>query len=268
MIILALQLSPHDVHAGVELCQLIADLEPTYREDPFWIVYRKDTPPSLLNVASNYLLPKFPNTKLLKARNHGTGHPHGCNMLWSSTMVEAGAYSKSSGVVSRKSGKSLADGIFTFEADCVPMKLDWIKELNHEWDSRDRDTLVVGNRCSTGEMLEHINGNAIFSPDLLFRYPEMRGAPQNSAWDLHHRRTLTAIAQDTPSITQIYQKPTITKYELQAIRKDDRVPAILHGIKDDSARRGMRSILLEGWTSDIRIAPIRTGYLEIDAASD
>lgn len=255
-LILALQISHKDAVAASELCQLCADLEQRWepRTDcEFWIEYSEKVPVDLTQRLIGILSPKFV-AKAFKARNKGETFPYAANQLWLSTMVEVWGQYKHS-VAFRES----FNGIFTFEADCVPMRRDWIEKLTTEWDRHIEEIRqwnkanpeehiqfeVMGHVHQAGTVHKHINGNAVFRPDMLER--KMIESHQNVGWDFWppNRDYLLSVGRDTNLITQHYGRSTISLQEMPHIKKNGIVPAIFHGVKDGSARKHVRQLLID-----------------------
>jgi hypothetical protein len=226
----ALQVCPYDIEAATELCELLAELGEDRQDREFWIVFRADTNSQRILQLQRILNRKF-KAMAFGARTHGDGWPAGSNALWYSTMVEAWHRARE--------GWTMADGIFTFEPDCVPLTTDWFDRLEIEWIKAMKP--VVGHVHHTN----HINGNAMFDMRLLERHAQVKWCSfQQVGWDWINREYFMQIGADTPLIWQRYQCPTITETAFLAIKKDGYRPAILHGVKDGSARVWARKHLV------------------------
>jgi hypothetical protein len=235
MILPLLQCCPLDVEAAVELCALIADLEPGKRlGSEFWVVYRKDTPSDPLRQALKHLQAKFHQVHFHPAPNFGEGWPHGSNMLWGSAILLA--------ATGKRENWTRCDGVLTFEPDCVPLRHGWLPALEREWVAGGAEAL--GHVHQKGEDGEHLNGNAVFATDIATRYPQLMESRPDCGWDYYHRELLRGIARDTALISQQYKVPTTTPDELFSIRKHGQAPALFHGVKDGSARAAVRERLL------------------------
>jgi hypothetical protein len=233
MIIFALQVCPIDVNAGQDLVQLVCSLEPVKTNREWLISYRADTPIDRIMNMQRMLSMKFAKVQALRAEKFANGWPAGSNALWASTMLHAAEFAQK--------GQTDAQGILTFEADCCPMRKDWMAILEGAYARRSR--LIVGNlhRC---HIPDHINGNAIFPVDFVTSYPQMLETPSTAAWDFYHRELILSIAEDTPYITQLYARKQLLAEEWKTLLKAGLRPAILHGIKDGTARAFARSLLL------------------------
>src|SRR5260221_6916564 len=233
-LLLCLQMSPIDALAAVDLAELIADIEDGQpcQCKPAWLVsYRKDTTVTRVHGVESQLCNYFGDVWVAQAREHGNGWPAGPNALWRSTMSDVYRLFEQ--------GKIQAPGVLTFEADCVPMRVDWIDRLDEAYGKRVKP--VLGNVHG-----DHINGNAIFPVTLAKDWPEMMQSPREIAWDYFHKDFLMENGEDTPFITQLYKRKQLTKPEWVGTKKSGERPALLHGIKDGTARAFAREELVHG----------------------
>ena len=247
-----------DIHAAIDLCQLISDIEPNYRNDCyFMVVFRKDTPVDQQNRCVQNLREKFKADGFV-ARNYGTGHPFGSNMLWISAMSEIQGQA-------RDKKKFPYNGALTFEADCIPMRTDWISALTKEWNEK---VINAGEWTEeeadpdTGRVLgwpkyelmahwdrDHFNGNMVLRPDILTRVAIPYTT--NLGWDYLNKDRLKRHGYDTNMILQHYRRGSISKEEIPFFTKNGEVPALFHGVQDKigvQARKIMREILVDGVT--------------------
>jgi hypothetical protein len=235
-IAVSLQCCPVDVDAAVDLADLIASLEPSPRLDvPFFISYRRDTDLEAVAFMQRVLSTKFVKVLPMVALDFSTGWPDGCNALWHSTMVSAS--------LAKQQGWIRSEAVLTMESDVVPLRRNWIDCLNREWENRRDDVWAVGHHHGEGESL-HLNGVALFSLDILNDWPVLHGQPGGQAWDFFHRKLFLKISQDTPYITQFYKQPSLEEWQFRRVRKHGVLPAILHGVKNGSARAAARRLLL------------------------
>jgi hypothetical protein len=232
MVIFCLQVCPTDVTAAIELAQLISDIVPVPDKQSYeWLLaYRRDTPLNRVGMIQTILAKRFTKVSSYRAELHGEGWPAGANALWTSTMLFAARMQTS------------CQGILTFEADCVPVREDWMPVIMEAYKSRHKP--VVGNLHQSAGLEDHINGNAIWPLKLLDHYPELRQTPAQHAWDYFHRKLLLSLAEDTPAIMQLYARKELSEGEWLGLQKHARRPALLHGIKDGSARQLARNALV------------------------
>jgi hypothetical protein len=229
-----------DCNEAVELALLIADIQKAFPAKcrPAWLVsYRADTPLSRVHKVEGALVSAFAKAVwVARAKHFANGWPAGSNALWKSTMEDAAHMASS--------GQTKAEGILTFEPDCVPMSRDWIDRLEAEYRNRKRP--IVGHMHQVETICMHVNGNAMWPIDLATRWPQTLSVPPADAWDYYNRDFFVSQAQDTPLIAQIYRRKVLSFAEWTTLRKHDLRPVLLHGIKDGSGRRLSREQLLAG----------------------
>jgi hypothetical protein len=242
-ILFCLQLCPIDAEHAVDLARLIAqiaDENPPKNPPPWLISYRRDTPLSRVHSIKRELSRSFHihDVWISASRHHGSGWPAGPNSLWRSTMEYAGQLSQISNIG--------AQGVLTFEPDCVPLTLDWIDRLQDAYTERGKP--ILGNFCGgegAGSPELHVNGNSIFPIQLAKMWPDRVVSPPEVAWDYWHRDFFIENANDTPLIVQYYNKTQLTEAEWDSVKKWDIRPALLHGVKDRSGREWARKKLLK-----------------------
>jgi hypothetical protein len=244
-VLFCLQVCPLDCIAGVELAQLIADIPVPENHFQWLISYRQDTPIDRVMRMQIVLSKKFPNCTSFRAHRYAQGWPAGSNALWFSTMEYAARM--------RELGQTACEGILTFEADCVPTRSDWLRVLDSAYENRTAP--IVGN-LHESEIPAHINGNAIWPIELVKTMPELVKCPMTVAWDFFHREKFLAMAEDSPFIMQFYQRKHLTRDEFVGLSKHGYRPALLHGVKDSTARYLARFFLtgekaLEPWASPV-----------------
>jgi hypothetical protein len=77
-------------------------------------------------------------------------------------------------------------GVMLIEADCLPLRKTWIKELWQEWNSCDK--LVLGHwdgSATENPPHGHMNGNLIFDRELVVKHPQIaNGEIVKGGWDM------------------------------------------------------------------------------------
>ena len=238
MISLCLQCCPLDVQSAFELTQLICTMEPSNRGREFFLVFRKDCPNWVSKEFQKLAGQKF-KAQACVARNHDTGHPAGSNMLAASAFIEM--------EILRRSDVCRNDGFLLFEPDCVPMAFDWMDQLSAEWDrakSEGKEAFGHWHQQGDGDTL-HLNGNAVFRTDFFERHPTTIVGCGAVGWDYWFRDRLIPLSFDSYAIYQLYNRATIGQEELESVTKHGRRPALLHGIKDGSARKCVYDMLFK-----------------------
>lgn len=233
-LLLCLQLSPVDAPAAVQLAELIVDIENAHPAAcrPSWLIcYRKDTPLIRVHEIEMKLCNYYDTVWLAMAKEYANGWPAGSNAQWRSAMRDV--------LQLAALGETDCAGVLTFEPDCVPMRTDWIDVLDQAYAERTKP--IVGNLHE-----DHINGNAIFPVSAIKDWPQLLETPPSIAWDYFHREKILQEAQDTPFIIQFYRSKQLTEEAFNNLEKAGERPALLHGIKDDSARNFARNAYVKG----------------------
>lgn len=246
-LILALQVSPVDVFDGLNLIRLIADIQGEQRDDvEFAIVYRRDVNKYTLQEIAETAERAFKCVHRIKSKGFATGWPHGCNEMWVNGMTDFYRMS-----MNEKPPMTLAPAVLTFEADCVPLRPDWIDLLRGEWERCQKAKKHVIGHVHTFEHQtapNHINGNAIFDIQI-FGHGKGRGLQEFSAtqgWDAFNGALLLELGMDTPYIAQKYRIKEINRFEIDAIRKQGHVPALFHGLKKSCGIQPVRDMIADG----------------------
>lgn len=241
-LMLMLQVCPVDVYPAQELMRLLVDIEPVRRSDvEVAIAWRRDTNAFAVRELADIAKTKFAVVHPLRGQRRGTGHPLGCNDLWQESMDAV--------LRMKKSGSTKADGVLTFEADCLPLRPDWINVLRTEWMmARQLGKLVLGHAHSkpSDAPKTHINGNAIFAADILATHSTLGDSNGRNGWDTHNGKLLLSIGQDTFAIYQKYRMHQISRDEIEGIRKFDRIPALFHGVKTLDGIKHVRAMIEDG----------------------
>ncbi len=235
---IALQTWEGDCEIALRLTRLITSIEPKRRDDIEFIVSaRRGTPHTVVAAIMHEAAQKFSRGNIIEGQRFGDGWPQGCNALWCETMVRVHQL--------KKAGQIKATGVLTLEPDCLPLNSDWLSTLANWWRSCEIDGLDCTGTFvldSKGEP-NHINGNAIFRIGLQKDYPELNGADDLSGWDTQHRKLLMGLGTHTHLIAQRYAKSTITREEIDDIRKQS---AMLHGIKGEDGLEIIESMVKSG----------------------
>lgn len=225
-IILALQYWDGDRDQAHLLMELLSKVERKKRDDVVFLVsFRYDAQPPD-DAAISALQEKFSSVLVRRGNRMGDGHPNGCNALWLDTMMHAATIGTQRRIT----------GVLTFEADVVPISRDWIDGVRREWKACES----VGKQV-TGHLHrphpgvpEHINGNALFSTQLMRVMPSITAIPHNVAWDLHLAKDFQRIWKASNFIHNYYRKETATPEEILKWMGNGHV--LIHGVRDSSAR--------------------------------
>lgn len=233
-ILLALQFWKGDRAQASQLARFIADLAPEQSEQAdFLFSARYDCPQD--PEAVKYVKRKF-NVWTHQCRRRGVGWPHGCNELWFGTM------SWIHGMIEAKKMPHYK-AVFTFEADCVPMRRDWLSHFHREWDRANAREPVYVMGCKLQSPGEHVNGNALFSTRIQFLRWLSRDIVSGSSragWDYwlapEFRQWGWAVM---PGMQSYWNSVTLPPDVIDMLFLQDVI--FMHGVKDnsllDAARR-------------------------------
>jgi len=205
-ILLCMQCFPGDQAQAIALSRLIADLEPAKCQyaDFAWLIRFDCTPDS---IPTDHLTPKFDRVYVIKGARRVTGWPQGCNAM----VMDLMAY-----IQSRKDWNY--DAIMLMEADCLPLRASWIKELLTEWQFGAHLSagpyLVLGDWIGGRDIsASHLNGNLLFSPRLLstIRPCWNSSVVSNVAWDAEWWRRYAKYTRASRLIFSDYRIGTPSK---------------------------------------------------------
>lgn len=199
-LILCLPLAPSDIHQGLELAKLWADLEPFFNHDvTVLLATRFDMEPERAIDPSvlSHLRNKF---KVLVQRitKVGKGWPAGCNAL------EVGAYEWF--VEQNRSNKINCEYILFCEADTLPLRPTWLQEIIEE--TYQTKPLMLGAYFTKEEGCQHINGNAVMHRDLWRKCKIIWQVPPRQGWDAYIGKVTTEIGTPSRLIWQDYHLGT------------------------------------------------------------
>lgn len=226
-LLVLLQFWEGDKALAMRLARLLADLEPAFNKDvDFMFCARFDCTHD--SDTMNYVSKKFGVFKYT-CRRRATGWPYGCNELvhdlWAELLraSEAPSFNYSAA--------------YFLEADNVPLRKDWAAALMEEWaEARAKGLMILGAWSPDHSEYGHVNGNMIFRPDLSRHVKGLEGCAPNVAWDVAHTFRYHHLWHKSQLIKNMYKVRNISEEELYApVSPGGPVPAVVHGIKDDSA---------------------------------
>jgi len=242
MLGLVLQIIPDELPAAEELVNLITDLEPVPRKDVEFILFtRKDVETVDTRRLVDRLRTKFPRAKGVECWDFATGWPHGPNTMWCALIRQMYNMYRMDEVA--------CDGFLSFEADCIPMKPDWINVLAQAWEkAKAQGKEATGHFHGPDNYAPtHMNGNAIFHTQFWQKHEELTGCHGMQPWDVAFAPTILKVAVDTPVINQWYRMGSFTNADWDYISKTD--CALFHGVKVPDGRRIAREqlVLKQSW---------------------
>ena len=229
--ILALQYYEGDQERAMSLARLLADIEPSYRDDVVLaLVCQPGTRSSdLVRATMERCSRKFPIQHVVSRRG-AEGWADGSGQLWAGTMEHFhGARGRA----------QLSFGtIFTFDGnDGVPLHNNWIDLLKEEHGN----TLRMGKFVS-GELIldipshPHINGNMIVELSMLDSHPELLDIPLGATlegldtWDMRNAPIFLPCASAS---TIVYSRWNRTGVSKEIMGQAALNSVWFHGFKDD-----------------------------------
>lgn len=137
--------------------------------------------------------------------------------------------------------------VFWFEADMVPLKKDWIRQLHNEWNKGDFDIMGVlidkewGKQYHPGGAFNdssHMNGGACYRKDFITKV-NLHEINMRRSWDY-------ALSDHVLSNKLICKQTDLIEFYFRRQNLDVKLgnnTVLLHGIKDASARRFVKKNL-------------------------
>jgi hypothetical protein len=238
-LLLALQFWNGDKAQAMGVARLVADLQPGFSElADFMFVARFDCTQDMKTV--EHVSRKFNVHHFINSRFRGAEWPFGCNQL---------AFGTLDYVYTKMESKRLPDykAVLLFEADTTPLYPAWISDLSQAWDKANTKmlghVLPHGPRTSNTPGGGHVNGNCLISTDktyLKWLTRDVGGCTPHGGWDFVLAPEFKKRGwADTPLIRSWYRMPTMTEEQFESASAQG--IALLHGCKDDSLIRHVRS---------------------------
>jgi hypothetical protein len=159
------------------LLRLIYDVQSEPSNADILLYPRRDTKIRDLN-CYEYLRGKF-GLEYGRSRRQLQGWPHGPNAQAMDIFRQT--------YESWRAGMFNYKAVLLMEADCVPLRASWLRELHEEWDSQSGEAL--GHWDGSGKVLyapkSHMNGNMLFHPELVHHVQDLAYADApNGGWDM------------------------------------------------------------------------------------
>lgn len=236
-IVLALQFWEGDRARAMHLARFIADLCP--EPNPaieFAFVARFDCAHDPETV--QYVRKKF-RTHELTGRRTSTGWPAGCNDL-ALDLLQQSARLVHTGIWKNVSA------LYLIESDVMPLCRDWIEKLSVEWEqARAEGKLLLGAWCPFhGGSFGHINGNAIFHPEVTKKIFGIDRANPKKGWDADLAELFAPHWKKSRQMSNNYDyRSAIPEEVLFACVDGVTSPVVAHGTKDFSAELLVRDRL-------------------------
>lgn len=232
-IVLMLQYYDGDKARAMHLAKLIADLQQD-KSERFDFAFCPRWDSTFDYEVINRVSRKF-NVWQLKGQRRGTGWPHGCNELALDLMQQA------YGQVRRRIW-NYHKACYLIESDVMPMHKDWLYALSDEWDEcQAKGKLVMGAWSPMHSAVGHINGNMLFSPDLVIKVKGIEGCPARAGWDCFFAPKFYPVWHKSRQMQNHYDYRSNIPPEILWSSVDGVTQvAVVHGVKDTSAERQVR----------------------------
>jgi predicted GH43/DUF377 family glycosyl hydrolase len=253
-IAVALQYYSGDAARALRLACFLASIEPI-REDKrvFVLSARWDVArDAATEEALECLRAKF-RVVYSQGETRWVGYPGGCNALWRDTIRFVWG-------MSQRGELAGVDAVLTFEADSVPLWVDWIDRLEQVWEGMPHPKMVAGHRIRSfgvrgkgGFQTAHVNGNMLVScqPDVLRRIAEAHFS-RTYAWDLHMFPVMfeRGGAHHIPAILSEFRSSRIAATRIAGLHSAGVV--LHHGCKDESLFDALQVRLVPGHRENAR----------------
>lgn len=229
-----------DRDKALSLAGLITAIEPAFRDDvEICFVPRLDAiPPTPLEMKP--LMRKFSSVHWYLTQSPDVGHPKGSNGQARDFFNEAqrryfhGEWRH-------------IEAILYLEPDSVPIARDWINQLMREWafGKKYAQAYVVGCFRSEGVDVPHINGVALYAPDVAHRF-DFSVTKGTLGWDSAMAEQFSQAWMKTSLISNLWKETNVPDERFQSnpfTPKGTPPPVLIHGVKDGSALNYAKKIL-------------------------
>lgn len=159
------------------------------------------------------------------------GHPSACNAMARMIFERLATYHK-------RGEWSDVECMLFMEPDCVPCKKDWIQQLLDSWEARVLNgKLVMGCLRRDAVDTPHINGNAVYSPEVGCKFDWEPTKSAAIGWDSAMAAQFKDHWSCTGLIVNLWKEANIpdSRMEENPFSRPQMPPCLIHGVKDDSA---------------------------------
>lgn len=252
-LLIVLQHYDGDVARVNDLGLLIAELEKMLNEEADILIFsRYDTRIDFSPEVRAVLATRFRKILDLKNTRRASGYPYGPNEMWHELV----------NVMSTKIWRDEYYAFINLEPDCCPTGPDWIARLVKAWHRAAAEGKLVAGHYQASHPTPHFNGVAIYDTDMFSKVKgqALLGCDAEHAYDIAHAKDLTpANGQNIPEIFLDWKRQTITPQNLFAPRAGGVIPALYHGVQDDTAKAAVRARFVA------QTAPAQTTATAVDA---
>ena len=224
-----------DKDKAMSLARLLADIEPSRRNDVFLVFSRQKTTSMDEDIerAMRYCTEKFTVASFEAAVDESKPYPGMAFDPWASAMAWfSNAY---------YDGKIPCENAFFCEPDGFPLRATWINDLK----KAHQETLLLGKRVTGPRMRfgghDHINGTMVIHASLWQDRPSLHRCTSHLAWDVFHGRVLINEAGPSQIIRNEYGATDITAAMFLSMSMES---AFLTSVKDASGFGHAQSLLV------------------------
>jgi hypothetical protein len=226
----------------MSLAKLLADIEPTYRDDVILgLICQPGTPiTKVVSDTINHCCKKFPVIEACSTQG-GKGWATGSCKLWRGTMLHFSKLFNANQITH--------DCIFTFDGnDGVPLHRNWIELLLNEHKlTRRKNKRVTGVLTVDNIDQPHINGNMILDlllpteMTVLLEQPTDDMLTKGAMWDVVNGKVFMEHSHPSSIIRNDWNQKGVTLKQMDEIAARS---VWLHGYKDPGLRSMARERLL------------------------
>lgn len=208
------------------MLMLMSDLEAKPREDVLLVLMERYDSEAISGLTMGSVGRKFA-WRMMTSKTRATGWPAGCNAMAYDLFEAVGGMLASL--------KMDFDPAFLFlEPDCVPIACDWIDQLLGAWrQARLEKKYIVGAWRDSGGPYGHINGNALYPPDLADLFP-LKYTEGGIAWDAALAIPTHPYWHFSGLIRNRWHETELTPQQIETPWTGSAPPVLIHGCKDDS----------------------------------
>ena len=245
--IIALQYYEGDIEPTMSLARLLADIEPTPRNDVVLaLVCQPDTPVTPLTKKTIAHCERRFVVEHVVSPLGAKGHPEGCTFLWAGTMQHY--YERF------KRGELAHSSILTLDGgDGVPLHLDWLSHMKEEHaKTLFAGKLITGTPYWLGGCPLLVNPNAVFKLSVLDKTSFITDIPRYDGtlltnFDIYHRREMLANAA-LSTVVRTDWHGCGNSLSVPLMREKAGEAIWLHGYKDAGVFATARQYLFSGET--------------------
>lgn len=232
--LIVLQYYDGDVSKMNDLGLLIGELERQLNEEADILLFARydvtrDFSPEVRAVLSR----RFRVIHDVRSSRRASGYPYGANEMFCELL----------NIMSTSLWRDKYYAFINLEWDCVPTGPDWISRLIAAWKPVAAAGKLFAGHFQPSHAIPHFNGVAIYDTDIFkkVRGNALLGCDGETAYDMAFAPVLNQHGADIPEIFLCYRQATALPHQIFSPRRGGVVPAIFHGVQDESAMTAVRA---------------------------